>query len=183
MKDIFTNAYFGAVYLTAGGEKAMYHYSETVKSSDGVDWTYHYLMIEPHDVKVGDQNIRITSYTSYVNINGVGVPSNLKCYPVSRHNSDNIVKQIEPTVTYYKATIWRNNGDWGGCYDIFENVYATKQAAELAVKEFLTSDKIQKYCGGFDYDLYIKHKTDWTVKYSTICNVEIHHKIEKIEIK
>lgn len=78
MKDIFENAYFGARYIDIDGNEYIYHKSEKHLSGHEV-WRYHYLICKPKTVEWKSNNtIEYAPYVTYVNIDGVGVPAELK---------------------------------------------------------------------------------------------------------
>ena len=79
--DFLENAKFGDKFIDSEGKIYIYHYKEKYKASDGKLWDYHYLIREP---VYYDNGIYYHPYGSFVFIDGYGVPTNLKYYPVER---------------------------------------------------------------------------------------------------
>lgn len=90
MENIFENAYFGKVYVTRDGRKAIYHKVEITGKEK-----WHYLAFEPITVNIGFGDYVYAPYEAYVNKNGKGYPENLKCYDLEDKNSPNYGNVIE----------------------------------------------------------------------------------------
>lgn len=86
MEDIFKDAKFGDRFIDLSGKQLIYHKSEKHKSSDGVIWTYHYLIREPEIITEHDilGEFVYAPYSSYVFMDGYGIPSNHKYSDIDR---------------------------------------------------------------------------------------------------
>lgn len=73
---IFKDAKFGDKFIDNSGKILIYHYCKKYTASDGKDWLYHYLMREPECT--GTLGFLYAPYGSYVDIDEIGVPTNLK---------------------------------------------------------------------------------------------------------
>lgn len=84
--NFFENAKFGDKFIDGEGKIYIYHYKEEHKSSDGKIWVYHWLIREP--VKYPSsfdeyEEFEYHPYESFVFIDGYGIPTNLKYYPIN----------------------------------------------------------------------------------------------------
>lgn len=77
---IFKDAKFGDKFVDNSGKILIYHYCKKYTARDGKDWLYHYLMREPEFNTF--YNLLYAPYDSYVDKDGIGVPTHLKYYDV-----------------------------------------------------------------------------------------------------
>lgn len=103
--DIFKDAVFGDEFITRDGHIAIYHGSQNHVSSDGTNWTYHSLILEPRKVELFDKEMVVNCYEVYINDNGIGRPSNLKYYKDSgASKGSDIIGKKEKSVKNYDTS-------------------------------------------------------------------------------